>query len=48
MQVRIAREEREDQETAERGKLPKIIIDQMKKYTKAEAKALMDEHPKKE
>jgi hypothetical protein len=48
MQARIAKEEREDREAAERGELPRRMIDQMKKYAKAEAKALMDEHRKNE
>ena len=48
MQVGIAKEEHNYQEGAQRGKLTKRVIDQMKKYAKAEAKVLMDKHRKKD
>ena len=48
MQARIAKEEEEDREAAERGELPKRMIDQIKKEAKAEAKKLFEGYKKKE
>ena len=46
MQAQIAKEEEEDREAAERGKLPKRMIDQTKKEAKAEVKKLFEGYKK--
>ena len=48
MQAQIAKEEEEDREAVKRGKLPKRMIDQIKKETKAEAKKLFAGYKKQE